>query len=93
MILNTIFSSLCKFTSHFSFELVLFYFRFAVKQGYWKDPYIQFLVKAGNRKAPEINRGRVGLGPWPSFIELLQQNMLLKKSQLSNNEQDTTIHK
>ncbi|XP_033629910.1 leucine carboxyl methyltransferase 1-like [Asterias rubens] len=31
--------------------------RFAVKQGYWKDPYIQFLVKAGNRKAPEINRG------------------------------------
>ncbi|XP_038064602.1 leucine carboxyl methyltransferase 1-like isoform X1 [Patiria miniata] len=31
--------------------------RFAVQQGYWKDPYIQFLVKAGERKAPEINRG------------------------------------
>ncbi|XP_071482567.1 leucine carboxyl methyltransferase 1-like [Diadema antillarum] len=31
--------------------------RFAVQQGYWKDPYIQLLVKSGQRRAPEINRG------------------------------------
>ncbi|XP_078611367.1 leucine carboxyl methyltransferase 1-like [Branchiostoma floridae x Branchiostoma japonicum] len=31
--------------------------RFAVQQGYWKDPYIQHLVRPGERKAPEINRG------------------------------------
>ncbi|XP_006821825.1 leucine carboxyl methyltransferase 1-like [Saccoglossus kowalevskii] len=31
--------------------------RFAIQQGYWRDPYLQFLVKAAERKAPEINRG------------------------------------
>ncbi|PIK59677.1 putative leucine carboxyl methyltransferase 1 [Apostichopus japonicus] len=31
--------------------------RFAVQKGYWKDPYIQYLVRSGDRRAPEINRG------------------------------------
>ncbi|XP_014343127.1 leucine carboxyl methyltransferase 1 isoform X2 [Latimeria chalumnae] len=32
--------------------------RFATSIGYWKDPYIQYFVRqAGERKAPEINRG------------------------------------
>ena len=31
--------------------------RFAVQQGYWKDPYIQHFVRSAERKAPEINRG------------------------------------
>ena len=31
--------------------------RFAVQQGYWKDPYIQYMVRSAERKAPEINRG------------------------------------
>ncbi|XP_077979377.1 leucine carboxyl methyltransferase 1-like [Glandiceps talaboti] len=31
--------------------------RFAVQQGYWRDPYIQYLIKSTERKAPEINRG------------------------------------
>ena len=29
----------------------------AVKLGYWSDPYIQYFVKSGERKTPEINRG------------------------------------
>lgn len=29
----------------------------AVRLGYWKDPYIDFFAKPGDRKAPEINRG------------------------------------
>ncbi|KAG7258383.1 hypothetical protein CRUP_027355 [Coryphaenoides rupestris] len=33
--------------------------RFASSQGYWRDPYIQHFVRSlGERKAPEINRGR-----------------------------------
>lgn len=31
--------------------------RFAVQQGYWKDPYINYFVRSAERKAPEINRG------------------------------------
>lgn len=32
--------------------------RFATSKGYWIDPYIQYFVRqAGERKAPEINRG------------------------------------
>ncbi|XP_013415836.2 leucine carboxyl methyltransferase 1-like [Lingula anatina] len=31
--------------------------RFAVSQGYWKDPYLQYFVKSSDRKAPEISRG------------------------------------
>lgn len=31
--------------------------RSAVHLGYWKDPYIQYFIRAGDRKAPEINRG------------------------------------
>ena len=31
--------------------------RFATEKGYWKDPYIKFLVRGPERKAPEINRG------------------------------------
>nr|CAG4638547.1 EOG090X08O3 [Cyclestheria hislopi] len=31
--------------------------RFAVHMGYWKDPYISFLVRSAERKTPEINRG------------------------------------
>ncbi|XP_071965626.1 leucine carboxyl methyltransferase 1-like [Antedon mediterranea] len=31
--------------------------RYAVEKGYWKDPFIDLLVKLGERKAPEINRG------------------------------------
>ena len=31
--------------------------RSAVQLGYWKDPYIQYFIRAGDRKAPEINRG------------------------------------
>ncbi|XP_028845719.1 leucine carboxyl methyltransferase 1 [Denticeps clupeoides] len=32
--------------------------RFATSKGYWSDPYIQYFVRqAGERKAPEINRG------------------------------------
>ena len=30
---------------------------FAVKQGYWKDDYIQCFVRGAERKAPEISRG------------------------------------
>ncbi|NWH39971.1 LCMT1 methyltransferase, partial [Chloropsis hardwickii] len=37
--------------------------RFAVSVGYWKDPYIQHFVRqAKERKAPEINRGKAGMG-------------------------------
>ncbi|XP_072032398.1 leucine carboxyl methyltransferase 1-like [Amphiura filiformis] len=31
--------------------------RFAVQQGYWSDPYLPLLIRSGDRKAPEINRG------------------------------------
>lgn len=31
--------------------------RCAVALGYWKDRYINYFVKATDRKAPEINRG------------------------------------
>jgi hypothetical protein len=31
--------------------------RCAVNLGYWEDRYISLFVKAGERKAPEINRG------------------------------------
>lgn len=31
--------------------------RFAVQKGYWKDPYIQYMIRTGERRAPEINRG------------------------------------
>lgn len=35
--------------------------RFAVSVGYWKDPYLQYFVRqAKERKAPEINRGKLG---------------------------------
>lgn len=34
-------------------------FRFATSKGYWTDPYIQYFVRTtGERKAPEINRGK-----------------------------------
>lgn len=34
--------------------------RFAVSVGYWEDPYIQYFVRqAKERKAPEINRGKL----------------------------------
>ncbi|NXQ43601.1 LCMT1 methyltransferase, partial [Catharus fuscescens] len=37
--------------------------RFAVSVGYWKDPYIQYFVRqAKERKAPEINRGKLEQG-------------------------------
>lgn len=37
--------------------------RFAVSVGYWKDPYIQYFVRqAKERKAPEINRGKLERG-------------------------------
>ena len=29
----------------------------AVQRGYWRDPYIQYFIRAGERKSPEINRG------------------------------------
>lgn len=47
-------------TAHVALLLQLSHYnndRFAVQQGYWKDPYIQLLVKSGQRRAPEINRG------------------------------------
>ena len=31
--------------------------KFAVQQGYWSDPYIQYFVRSADRKAPEISRG------------------------------------
>ena len=31
--------------------------RFAVKLGYWKDPYLELFVPQAPRKPPEINRG------------------------------------
>jgi len=31
--------------------------RGAVQLGYWRDPYIEYFVKKGDRKPPEINRG------------------------------------
>lgn len=31
--------------------------RCAVKLGYWEDKYISILVRASERKPPEINRG------------------------------------
>ena len=34
-------------------------YRFATSKGYWTDPYIQYFVRqTGERKAPEINRGK-----------------------------------
>lgn len=33
--------------------------RFATNKSYWKDPYIQYFARSvGERKAPEINRGK-----------------------------------
>lgn len=33
--------------------------RFATSKGYWNDPYIQYFSRSvGERKAPEINRGK-----------------------------------
>lgn len=35
------------------------YTRFATNKSYWKDPYIQYFARSvGERKAPEINRGK-----------------------------------
>lgn len=31
--------------------------RFAIQQGYWKDPYLQYFVRSAERKQPDINRG------------------------------------
>ena len=31
--------------------------RSAVERGYWRDPYIQYFIRSGDRKVPEINRG------------------------------------
>lgn len=34
--------------------------RYATSKGYWKDPYIQYFTRSvGERKAPEINRGKL----------------------------------
>lgn len=50
--------------------------RFAVQQGYWKDPYIQLLVKSGQRRAPEINRGYYARtqGMHTLLVQFLQLN-------------------
>lgn len=38
----------------------MFFRRFATSKGYWNDPYIQYFVRQlGERKAPEINRGKI----------------------------------
>lgn len=38
---------------------ILFY-RFATSKGYWTDLYAQYFVRQiGERKAPEINRGKI----------------------------------
>lgn len=29
----------------------------AVQRGYWRDPYIQYFIRSGERKSPEIHRG------------------------------------
>uniref|UniRef100_A0A8V5FWF8 Uncharacterized protein n=1 Tax=Melopsittacus undulatus TaxID=13146 RepID=A0A8V5FWF8_MELUD len=46
--------------------------RFAVSVGYWKDPYIQYFVRqAKERKAPEINRGKLLRPcPWKDRMQL-----------------------
>ncbi|KAK6618023.1 hypothetical protein RUM43_012381 [Polyplax serrata] len=48
--------------------------RCAVQLGYWIDPYIQFFVKATDRKAPEINRGYYAriMGVWSLLEKFLK---------------------
>lgn len=42
-----------------SMAFIVFY-RFATSKGYWTDLYVQYFVRQiGERKAPEINRGKI----------------------------------
>lgn len=41
------------------YQMYDLYTRFATSKSYWKDPYIQYFARSvGERKAPEINRGK-----------------------------------
>lgn len=56
--LESVLVALSHISLTFSFSSLLD--RFAVSVGYWKDPYIQYFVRqAKERKAPEINRGKL----------------------------------
>ncbi|XP_065347665.1 leucine carboxyl methyltransferase 1 [Cloeon dipterum] len=49
--------------------------RCAVNLGYWQDKFINFFIKAGERKAPEINRGYYARC---TAVSLLIEKFLLK---------------
>ena len=49
---------LCFLSLPLSVALSLSIYRYAVHKGYWKDDYIQYFAKVGERKAPEISRGK-----------------------------------
>ena len=55
--------------------------RSAVHRGYWQDPYIQYFIRSGERKAPEINRGYFARvkGMQTLLVQFLEvRNMLYK---------------
>lgn len=55
----------------FSSSLCNLFFRFATSKSYWKDLYIQYFVRSvGERKAPEINRGKQCNIPLHNYIML-----------------------
>lgn len=56
--------------------------RCAVQLGYWIDPYIQFFVKATDRKAPEINRGYYAriMGVWSLLEKFLKVRNVKNKN-------------
>ncbi|NXD17905.1 LCMT1 methyltransferase, partial [Nothocercus nigrocapillus] len=55
--------------------------RFAVSVGYWKDPYIQYFVRqAKERKAPEINRGKLACGFTEFFFSYASETFLMLNS-------------
>lgn len=53
------------------------YTRFATNKSYWKDPYIQYFARSvGERKAPEINRGKwYSLFFYTHFFLLFNSNL------------------
>lgn len=60
---------------YFSFFFCFLIPRYAVHRGYWKDDYIQYFAKVGERKAPEISRGRILLS-WLCTLKRL--NILVR---------------
>ncbi|KAG7226460.1 hypothetical protein INR49_013872 [Caranx melampygus] len=69
--------------------------RFATSKGYWKDPYIQYFVRSvGERKAPEINRGKLHHKPGlDTFIFLFKVKRYYARVQGVNRLLDAFITK